>query len=255
MRLERKMMIDVEGGTVPECMRILRHEAGHVVQLAYQLNRRRRWQQLFGRVSTRYPRLLPAEPGQQELRPASAAVVRAESPGRGFRRDVRGLAARRARTGASATRAGRRCKKLEYVDELMAEIAEQAAADDAPAAHRSAEPAQDTLAEHYEKKQALYAVDTPTTYDRDLHRLFSDDPRHRRSPAASTFLREVTARRSGRWLRSGPANTSSRWTPMLDDMIGRCRELKLRAVGPERQLRMDFIVLLTAKTVHSLYSP
>ena len=33
MRLERKMMIDVEGGTVPECMRILRHEAGHVVQV------------------------------------------------------------------------------------------------------------------------------------------------------------------------------------------------------------------------------
>ena len=31
MRLERKMILDVEGGTVPECMRILRHEAGHVV--------------------------------------------------------------------------------------------------------------------------------------------------------------------------------------------------------------------------------
>ena len=29
----------------------------------------------------------------------------------------------------------------------------------------------------------------------------------------------------------------------------------LRAVGSERQLRMEFIVLLTAKTVHSLYSP
>src|SRR5215471_9647336 len=37
-------------------------------------------------------------------------------------------------------------------------------------------------------------------------------------------------------------------------MITRCRELKLRAVGPERQLRMDFIVLLTAKTVYSLCS-
>src|SRR3954467_10635597 len=48
MRLERKMIIDVEGGTVPECMRILRHEAGHVVQHAYQLHSRRRWQQLFG---------------------------------------------------------------------------------------------------------------------------------------------------------------------------------------------------------------
>src|SRR5947207_481265 len=31
MRLERKKMVEVEGGTVSECMRILRHEAGHVV--------------------------------------------------------------------------------------------------------------------------------------------------------------------------------------------------------------------------------
>src|SRR6185295_3314557 len=30
MRLERKMMLEVEGGTRRECMRLLRHEAGHV---------------------------------------------------------------------------------------------------------------------------------------------------------------------------------------------------------------------------------
>jgi len=55
----------------------------------------------------------------------------------------------------------------------------------------------------------------------------------------------------------------SKWTgeyqltldQVLDEMIERCRELKLRAVGHERQLRTDFTVLLTAKTVHSLYSP
>src|SRR5687767_7267317 len=55
MRLERKKIIDVEGGSVAECMRILRHEAGHVMQHAYQLQRRRRWQQLFG-PSKPYPK-------------------------------------------------------------------------------------------------------------------------------------------------------------------------------------------------------
>src|SRR3954463_5721656 len=48
IQLEKKKIFDVEGGTWWECMRILRHEAGHVVQTAYQLQRRRRWQQLFG---------------------------------------------------------------------------------------------------------------------------------------------------------------------------------------------------------------
>ena len=41
---------------------------------------------------------------------------------------------------------------------------------------------------------------------------------------------------------------------VMDDMIGRCRRLRLRAVGPERQLVMDFAVLLTVKTMHFLYS-
>ena len=38
-------------------------------------------------------------------------------------------------------------------------------------------------------------------------------------------------------------------------MIVRCRELNLRAVGPERKLMMEFTVLLTAKTVHALFGP
>jgi hypothetical protein len=42
---------------------------------------------------------------------------------------------------------------------------------------------------------------------------------------------------------------------VLDEIIERCRELKLRAVGSQRKLQRDFTVLLTAKTVHSLYSP
>src|SRR5438067_11119653 len=48
MQLEKKMMLDVEGATWSECMRILRHEAGHTGQHAYKLHRRRRWQQLSG---------------------------------------------------------------------------------------------------------------------------------------------------------------------------------------------------------------
>ena len=55
----------------------------------------------------------------------------------------------------------------------------------------------------------------------------------------------------------------ARWTgenqltldAVLDDMIFRCRELDLRAVGAERKLVMDFTVLLTAKTMHALFGP
>jgi hypothetical protein len=109
----------------------------------------------------------------------------------------------------------------------------------------------ETLAEHYKKKQAIYAFDTPKTYDRDLLRLFSADPKHRRSEAASLFIRrnrtrvrEFVAKWTGEYQLTLDA--------VLDDMIARCRELNLRAVGSERKLVMEFTVLLTAKTMHSL---
>jgi hypothetical protein len=38
-------------------------------------------------------------------------------------------------------------------------------------------------------------------------------------------------------------------------MIARCRENNLRAVGPERELVINFTVLLTAKTMHALFGP
>jgi hypothetical protein len=253
MRLERKKIFEVEGGTAHECMRILRHEAGHVVQHAYQLQRRRRWQELFGRSSTHYPSYYRPNPASknhvEHLRLWYAQSHPDEDFAETFAVWLRPRSNWRTRYAGWAA-----LKKLQYVDELMAEIAEEK-----PVLTRrlQVDPASRltiTLAEHYKKKQARYVVDSPTTYDRDLQRIFSDDPRHRRSPPASAFIRNN---------RAEIRQLVSKWTgeyqltldTVLDEMIRRCRELKLRAVGPERRLRTDFTVLLTAKTVHSLYSP
>jgi hypothetical protein len=253
MRLERKMIIDVEGGTVPECMRILRHEAGHVLQVSYQLQRRRRWQELFGRSSTRYPRYYRPNPASRRYVYHLPRWYAQSHPDEDFAETFAVWLTPRSNwrkryAGWPAL------KKLQYVDELMAEIATEK-----PVLTRRlhVDPLSrltQTLGEHYEKKREHYAIDYPKVYDRDLRRIFSADPRHHRSPAASAFLRRNRAR-----IRQ----IVSKWTgeyqltldAVFDDMIGRCRELKLRAVGSERQLRMEFIVLLTAKTVHSLYSP
>jgi hypothetical protein len=53
-----------------------------------------------------------------------------------------------------------------------------------------------------------------------------------------------------------PSDRRRRWNRLsfLSDLIGRCRELKLRAVGSERRLKQDFAVLLTVKTMHFLYN-
>ena len=52
-------------------------------------------------------------------------------------------------------------KKLQYVDELMAEIADAEADADAADRGRAAAPARTTLGEHYQKKLEHYSVDAP----------------------------------------------------------------------------------------------
>lgn len=53
--LERQQMLEVEGGTEDWCLRILRHEAGHAIDTAYRLHRRKQYRELFGRYTAPYP--------------------------------------------------------------------------------------------------------------------------------------------------------------------------------------------------------
>jgi hypothetical protein len=64
-KLERHIMRDVEGGNARWFMRILRHEAGHAVDNAYRLRRRKRWREVFGPASLQYPHRYKARPGSR----------------------------------------------------------------------------------------------------------------------------------------------------------------------------------------------
>src|SRR5262245_24061417 len=47
-KLERKMILEVEGDTPQWFMKLMRHEAAHAYSYAYQLYKRKKWQQTFG---------------------------------------------------------------------------------------------------------------------------------------------------------------------------------------------------------------
>src|SRR4249920_1739181 len=64
-RLERREMLEVEGGTKRECLRIMRHEAGHAIDNAFRLHRRRRYRELFGSFRRPYPDWYKPEPNSR----------------------------------------------------------------------------------------------------------------------------------------------------------------------------------------------
>jgi len=55
MQIERRQMLEVEGGTRQEMMQILRHECGHALDNAYKLEREPGRHELFGDATRRYP--------------------------------------------------------------------------------------------------------------------------------------------------------------------------------------------------------
>jgi hypothetical protein len=253
MKIEKKMMLDVEGGTWSECTAILRHEAGHAVQHAYQLHRRRRWQQLFGASSKRYPLYYRPNPASrryvQHLRLWYAQSHPDEDFAETFAVWLRPRSNWRTRYAGWPA-----LKKLEYVDELMDEIAGKRPLLTVRERVDPLRSLSETLDDHYKRKQEFYAFKPPKTYDRDLLRLFSTDPRHGRAQPASMFIRRHRAhirKLVARWTGENQLMLDA----VLDDMIARCREQNLRAVGSERKLLINFTVLLTAKTMHALFGP
>jgi hypothetical protein len=251
VRLERSMMLEVEGGTWDECLRILRHECGHALQHAYELHRRSRWRQLFGSSTKKYPKVYSPNPGSRRFVQHLRLYYAQSHPDEDFAETFAVWLQprhvwRRRYAGWPALR------KLEYVDELMEEIRNLRPRVRTRAQVDPLSKLRKTLREHYAEKREQYAVRFPDTYDRDLLRIFSADPRHRQNERASAFLRRH---------RAEIRRTVARWTggyqfaldQVLREMIGRARELRLRTAGSERRLLMDSAGMLAVRTVHFLY--
>lgn len=252
MRLERKMVLEVEGGTVRECMRILRHEAGHVMQRAFGLHRRKRWRELFGRSSIPYPDHYRPNPTSrryvQHLRRWYAQCHPDEDFAETFAVWLSPRSNWRKRYAEWPA-----LQKLLYIDELMNELAGIKPKLKPRIEIDPLSKLDMTLAEHYQDKRERYAVDAPSVFDRDLTRIFSDDPRHRDAPLASSFIRRNRSdiRRSvARWTGEYPLALDA----AIDDVMERARVLKLRAPGSEQRMRLELTALLSTKSVHSLYS-
>lgn len=252
MQLERSQMLEIEGGTREECLKIMRHECGHAIQNAYRLHWRRVWQHEFGKASQKYPKYYRPNPASrhyvQHLRLYYAQSHPTEDFAETFAIWLQATPAswRKRYDGWPALR------KLEMVDDLMEELV---AKRPLVKSHARIEPAgslKTTLHELYEGRREQYLRSFPSIYDRDLRKLFSDEEGCR-GELAATFLRRN---------RQEIRKLVSRWTgeyeytleEVMQDIIGRAKELRLRAVGPPSRLRIEFAILLTANTLHFHYS-
>jgi len=252
MRLEKAQMLEVEGGTPEWFMQILRHEAGHAIDNAFNLRRRRRRINLFGKPSVEYPEVYLPKPysksfvlhldswyaqshPDEDFAETFAVWLTPDSDWRVRFQDWPAL------------------KKLEYMDTLMRGLAHQPAT---VTSRRRVEPIERnrrTLRRHYAKKREQYGLEHPNFYDRDLRRLFSSAPEHHQNLKASRFIKRIQ-RDVRRHVASWAGSYQYTIDQVIMNMIKRADELDLRLKHSEEATRLDFMLMLTVQTMNYLHS-
>ena len=248
MKLEDRQMFEVEGGTESWCMQLLRHETGHAIDSAYRLHRRKLYKKHFGSFHDPYPDYYRPRPLSRNFVRHLDAWYAQSHPAEDFAETFAvwlqpGSRWRRRYAGWPAI------KKIEYVEELMQEIA---GATPPVRSRRQIAPVsrvRTTLREYYEKKRAHYLADYPDIPERDLLRLFSRDGGRRKAAAFlrrhRSRLRHVVARGTG----EHPYTIDQ----VLKEMTVRCRELDLVLDRSEDRVRLEAAVLLSVRTINYIH--
>jgi hypothetical protein len=234
INIERRFMREVEGGNRNWLMRILRHEAGHAIDTAYNLRRRKSWRDVFGPASLPYPDTYKPRPGSrrfvQHLGSWYAQAHPTEDfaetfavwlkPRSGWRREYLGWPA---------------YAKLQFIDGLAAEIGR--ARPEAAVRGTIEEVTQDirTLRQHYQDKLARYRLPRRSGADELLLKVFTAAPRSRGAPRAASVLRELRNTLRRRAVRSG-GFSEYLVHQVLRLIIERCETLNLYVHGPRAEL-------------------
>lgn len=251
-KLEASQMLEVEGGTAEWCMRILRHEAGHAIENAYLLRRRRRRQKLFGRSSQPYPKYYTPRPYSRSFVRHLDVWYAQSHPDEDFAETFAVWLDPQSQW-KERYRGWPVMKKLEFMDRLMGELAgvtplvtERRQLDPLPRIYK-------TLRDHYDEKRKHYGIGRTASYDADLRKLFSDAPAYAKNQTAADFLhriRKEIRRRVAEWTGEYQYTIDQ----VLEGMIERCQALKLHLPLPKEQVKVDFSILLTVQTMNYLHS-
>jgi len=125
-------------------------------------------------------------------------------------------------------------QKLEYIDELMKDLAGKRPINRTRTKVDPLSALRTTLRQHYQHKRERYDFQYPAVYDRDLSRIFSDDPRHKSRQSAASFLRQI--RRDVRQIvADGTGVHQYTIDHVLENMIDRCKELEVARGDSEQR--------------------
>ncbi|MDP8267063.1 MAG: putative zinc-binding metallopeptidase [Candidatus Aceula meridiana] len=253
MKLEQKMMLEVEGGTKKTCMQLLRHEAGHAITYAYRLNKKRRWQKVFGQSSKDYDDTYKYKPYSRNFVRHLDGFYAQYHPDEDFSETFSVWLTPELDWQAHYMN-WKAIKKLKYVDGLMISLQGKDPLIRKGKPYWHVRSLKRTLQSHYRKRQMLSAEDLPHFHDINLKRIFVErNEENKKSPLAVSCIRKY---------RKEILNNVSMWTGerkyiinnLFKDVCLRCRGLKLVIKDSESTAILKVATYLTALVMNYLYT-
>jgi hypothetical protein len=251
-KLERKMILEVEGETPEWFLKLIRHEAGHAYSYAYRLYKRKKWQETFGLASTEETEFYRPRPYSRSYVVHLDDWYAQSHPDEDFAETFAvwltpGLDWRARFAGWKAL------QKLEYMDTLMRSLAGK------PPIHQPVYRVAEfdclnlKLKTYYARKRKLYEDSYPDFYDNDLKQLFAGGPDADGRPKASAYLRQR---------RRPLMNSVCQWTnekkyrvnKLLARLIDRCDELGLHLKADDPQQNLQVSAYITTLVMNHLFT-
>lgn len=253
--LEKSVMFEVEGGEEEECMKLLRHEAGHCFDHAYRVSRKQRWRSLFGKRTKDY------DPDTYRPRPYSKSFVRhlkdwyaQAHPDEDFAEtfavwlDPKSQWEKMYLNWQGAT------AKLRYVDDLAKSCKEKQVPSVRGPLPWSVSRMKSTLERYYKRRKKEAADDYPDFFDEDLRKIFDGDQ--------NLSARENSALQFMRRNRKQIIDSVSFWTrekkytinALVKRLILRCKENDLRVGKQEDQTKLEVAAYLATIVTHYLFT-
>ena len=252
-QLEKKMILEVEGETKAEFMKLLRHEVGHAYNYAYRLYRKKLWKEHFGNFSEEYPEsYVPRPYSRKYVRHLQNSYAQyhpdedfAETfavwlnPAVDWRDEYKNWKVA--------------LSKLEYVDQLMSSIKDKEPPVPAGKKYWPVERLKRTLDFHYKKKRRECAEDLPGFYNPDLKRIFRERCGEGDKEKAYQFIE--------RYRRSVVASVGM-WTgknrylinKIVKSLLETAKELDLTRDGSEEETLLELTSYVNTMVMNYLFT-
>lgn len=252
--LEKKMILECEGEDDEEFMRLLRHECGHAFDHAFKVSKRRSWMKIFGSPKQDY------HPESYHPRPYSKNFVRnidrwyaQAHPDEDFAEtfavwlDPKSQWKQKYRTWSAL-------KKLEYVDKVCKEFANERVNPYRGRLMFDARTLNSTLETFYRKRRKEYEENYPHFYDHDLLRIFSTRSKDLKPvEKASVFMRRN---------KKAMINSIAYWTSekkvtvtqLVNRLTKRCQDLDLVLVKDSDTSLLEISGFLTTLVSNYLFT-